>query len=103
MEKRLAFKEEYIDGELFRQSQPFIDGEDIAPKLRAMAKSALKEVIANELTARQRDYLLLYYYEERSMAEIGEVFGVNVSTVSRVLARAEETIHRFLKYYFVRN
>lgn len=61
-------------------------------------KSALAMAIREELTTKQREYLTLYYGQNRTMAEIAETYGVNKSTVSRVIKRAQNKLKRVLKY-----
>lgn len=65
-----------------------------------LAQKALHEVIAQELTERQRELLLLYYFEQRTMVEIGETLGINKSTVSRTMARAKKRIYAHMRFYF---
>lgn len=65
---------------------------------------ALHEVIAEELTPRQREMLLLFYYEQKSVSAIAAELHVNPSTVSRTLRRAENRIRRSMRFYFdIRN
>lgn len=55
-------------------------------------------VIREELTELQRQTLIAYYFQEQTIPEIAAQRGVNKSTVSRTLRRAEEKLRRFLKY-----
>jgi len=64
------------------------------------AKEILPKVIANELTAQQREVISLYYGERLNMSEIAENFGVSVNAVSEILKCAKKTIFRFLRYCF---
>ena len=57
-----------------------------------------QRVIQEELTPLQREALIAYYFQERTMAEIAEERGVNKSTVCRTLHRAEQKLRKFLKY-----
>lgn len=50
-----------------------------------------------QLPERERTVLTLYYLEELRQQEIGEVIGVSVSRVSRVLARAEEAVREHVR------
>lgn len=63
-------------------------------------KHALVEIIKNDLTERQKETVVLYYYKKMTMTEIADILGVNVSTVSRTLARARKNICDRTKYYF---
>lgn len=63
-------------------------------------KRNLKEAIESDLTPRQRTYLSAYFFEELTMEEIGERYGVNKSTVCRTIQRARRRLNRALKYSF---
>jgi RNA polymerase sigma factor (sigma-70 family) len=55
-------------------------------------------VIQEELTPLQREALLGYYFQQRTITEIAADRGVNKSTICRTLHRAEEKLRRYLKY-----
>ena len=55
-------------------------------------------VIREELTENQRQILLAYYIQDQTIPQIAESRGVNKSTVSRTLHRAEEKLRRYLRY-----
>lgn len=61
-------------------------------------KRALREVIKNDLTPRQKEMVVLYYYEGMSMTRIAEKLNRDLSTVSRTIKRAKRNIHDRLKY-----
>ncbi len=63
-------------------------------------KHALREIISNDLTDRQKQIVVMYYYENLKMMDIAEQLDINVSTVSRILARARNRIYGHIKYYF---
>ena len=58
----------------------------------------LRRVIREELTDLQREVLMAYYFQEIPIPLIARDRGVNKSTVSRTLRRAEEKLRRYLKY-----
>ena len=58
----------------------------------------VQRVIREELTANQREILLAYYIQNRSIPQIAEDRGCNKSTVSRTLHRAEAKLRRYLRY-----
>ncbi len=64
----------------------------------AKAKAAVRDVLANEISARQKEFIVLYYYKQMNICEIAEMLGVNKSTVSRTLSRARRNILSKLKY-----
>lgn len=63
-------------------------------------KRNLTVAINQELTPRQRQMLLLYYYKGYNMTQIGNELGVHKSVVSRTLSRAMVRIQHALKYSF---
>ena len=58
----------------------------------------INRVLQEELTALQRETLIAYYFQEQTIPQIAAERGVNKSTVSRTLRRAEEKLRRYLKY-----
>ena len=58
----------------------------------------LRRVIQTELTQMQRETLVAYYFEKKTLPEIAWERGVHKSTVWRTLKRAEEKIRRVLQY-----
>lgn len=62
-------------------------------------KKILYEIIHNDLSKKQRDYLLLYYFGRMKLTEIANTYNVNVSTVSRTIKRGEKRIYDLLKYF----
>lgn len=65
-------------------------------------KKTLKLVIVSELTIRQREILILYFYKKLKMTEIATILKINKSTVSRTLKRAIQKIHKHIKYCSLR-
>ena len=65
-----------------------------------IAHRALHEVIDRELTPRQREMLLMRYYECKRASQIARELGVHPSTVTRTLRRAEEHIRKSMRFYF---
>ncbi len=58
----------------------------------------VQRVIREELTENQREILLAYYIQNRTIPQIAQDRGVNKSTVSRTLHRAESKLRRYLRY-----
>ena len=58
----------------------------------------VQRVIREELTELQRQTLTDYYFREMTIPQIAQERGVNKSTVSRTLRRAEEKLRRYLRY-----
>lgn len=58
----------------------------------------LVRAMQEEITPRQRQLLELYYNEKHTMREIAIELGVNKSTVSRTIRRAEARLGRCIRY-----
>ena len=57
----------------------------------------MKAVIREELTELQRDILIAYYFENRTLVQIAEERNVNKSTICRTLKRAEDKLRKNLQ------
>jgi len=55
-------------------------------------------VIEKELTSCQKETLLAHYLDNLTVSQIAKQQGVNKSTVSRTLKRAERKLREYLKY-----
>ena len=64
-----------------------------------IVKRALREAIEADLTPRQREMLLMRYFEGKTGSEIAAQLQINPSTVTRTLRRAEENLRRSLRFY----
>ena len=62
------------------------------------ARQVLSEALENELTDRQRQMVMMYYFECMPMKEIAERLRLNPSTVSRTLATARMKLKKCLRY-----
>ena len=60
----------------------------------------LPGAVVEELTPMQAEMVIQHFYEGKSMRQIAKERGVNVSTVSRTIARAKKRLERCLKYSF---
>lgn len=65
---------------------------------RKHQKEILGRIIQGELTEHQRQTFLAYHYQGLNITQIAAFQGVNKSTVSRTLKRAEKRIRRITKY-----
>ena len=61
-------------------------------------KRNLLRCLHEDVTARQRQMLTLYYADGLNMRQIGEQLGVDKSTVSRTIKRGERRLRRCLRY-----
>ena len=62
-------------------------------------RQVLLKVINNELTTRQKEIIMLYYFKGIKTVTIGEQLGISQQAVSRVLSRARLNMYRILQYY----
>ena len=65
---------------------------------RKLQLQRVKKVIQQELSDKQRETLLAYYFRSMTIPQIAREQGVNKSTVSRTLRRGEEKLRKYLKY-----
>ena len=72
-------------------------GEDHSREQRDLRKKLLR-AMEEELTPRQRQMMILYYRDGRTIPQIGAELGVARSTVSRTLKRGEARLRRCLRY-----
>lgn len=71
----------------------------LGPRLpKEVQLQRVQRVIREELTELQRQTLIAYYFQQQTIPRIAMDRGVNKSTVSRTLRRAEEKLRRYLKY-----
>lgn len=62
------------------------------------AKRMLPIVLDECVTVVQRNYIMKYYLEKMSVAEIAEFYGVNKSTVSRTIHRGLNNAYGYLRF-----
>lgn len=70
---------------------------------REVLMRALKRAVEEELTPRQRECLIAYYFEGQKAHEIALALKIRPSTVSRHLKKARERLGRVLQYGFFAN
>lgn len=71
----------------------------LGPRLpREIQLQRIRRVIKEELTELQREIITAYYFQEMNIPEIARMRGVNKSTISRTLKRAEQKLQRYLRY-----
>ncbi|MFT3951338.1 MAG: helix-turn-helix domain-containing protein [Oscillospiraceae bacterium] len=59
----------------------------------------IREIIRDDLTDRQRLYMLLYFDRGERIPAIAERFGVNKSTVSRTIARGKKRLYKSARIF----
>lgn len=58
----------------------------------------LRRVIERELTTKQREIIIAYYFQDKTIPQIAAERGVHKSSVSRCLRRAEKRVRLCLRY-----
>lgn len=62
-------------------------------------KRVLLRVINNELTAKQRKAIMLYYYDGMKIVQIADQLGISFQAVSALISRGRSKLFRILQYY----
>lgn len=73
------------------------EGEDNRAELDRV-KRILPMILEECCTVKQMQYIKLYFIEKMTLKEIGEMCGVNVSTVSRLIHRGLDKAYPYLKF-----
>ena len=97
----MSRRESYSDtftGRLDQNIRDLLEEKDTSEgtKLRRI----LLKIIKNELTPRQREIIMLYYFKRMDIASIADALGVTPQSVSTTMSRARLRIFRILQYYF---
>lgn len=71
-----------------------------AGRRRLAVSVNMKSVIEENLTKKQKSYIMLYYVQNKSVTQIARMCGVNKSTVSRTLSRARSNIEKAVGYAY---
>ena len=66
---------------------------------RSRLRKVLLKVINNELTPRQKQIIMLYYFQRKDIVTIGRELGVTPQAVSAAMSRARLRMFRILQYY----
>ena len=59
----------------------------------------MSKIISSELTDKQKECLVMYYYENLNICQIAHELNIDKSTASRHVSRAKFKIKRLLSYY----
>lgn len=71
------------------------DEDEPAKKLRRV----MLKVINNELTTRQKEIIMLYYFKGKDTVDISKALGISPQAVSQIMSRARIKMFRILQYY----
>lgn len=99
MSRRISFDANSFDIKLSELA--FSESRDEAFEKREKIKKIMRKIVQNDLTARQREIIVLYYYKGKGVSEIAEILNLSVSTVSRTIKAARARIYKYMKYYFL--
>ena len=66
---------------------------------RQKLRKILLNVIKNELTPRQNEIIMLYYFKNLDSVQIGKQLGITPQAVSAAMSRAKLRIFRIMKYF----
>lgn len=73
------------------------EGEDNRAELDRV-KRIIPMILEECCTVNQMQYIKLYFIEKMTLKEIGEMCGVNVSTVSKTIHRGLDKAYPYLKF-----
>jgi RNA polymerase sigma factor (sigma-70 family) len=71
------------------------EGPRLPPQVQ---RGRLRRVIEKELSRKQQQVILAYYFQDKTIPEIAAERGIQKSSVSRCLRRAEKRIRLCLRY-----
>lgn len=92
--KRLSYETgaEYLSAGGSFEDELFKEEQKDDTEVRAEYSKALYKMLENNLTKKQKCYIILYYRDKLTVKEIAEKFGVDKSTVSRTIDRGRKRI-----------
>ena len=99
MSRRLTYSDSF-SGEADREIRAILkedsgDSEELTGKL----KRTMLKVIKNELTPRQKEIIMLYYFKDMDIVHIAGLLEITPQAVSSAMKRARLKIYRYLQYY----
>ncbi len=83
---------------LWQGTQQETVDEYVIRKRKIELNCLVKEVIENELSQNEQTIVQLYWYEGKTLCEIGEIMGVSHTSISRKLSKINDIIYDKLKY-----
>lgn len=97
MSKRNSYSDEF-SGDTDKGIRSILEYESDDESGNRLRRILLK-VINNELTPRQKEIIMLYYYKGIDTVKISQKLGITPQAVSTAMARARMRIYRILQYY----
>ena len=68
---------------------------------KIILRKILLNVINNELTPRQKEIIVLYYFKNTDTVAISKLLGITPQAVSALMKRARLKMYRILQYYLI--
>jgi RNA polymerase sigma-70 factor (ECF subfamily) len=96
LSRRITYLDEF-NGKADENLRAVFDNDSGNEKITRI-KATLLKVIKNELTERQREIIMLYYYKGLNTVEIADILGITPQAASAVLRRARKRIFRCMQY-----
>lgn len=92
--KRLSYESgaDYLPTSGSFEDELFKKGEKDDAEASFGSSKVLYKLLENNLTKKQKCYIILYYRDKLTVKEIAEKFGVDKSTVSRTINRGRKRI-----------
>lgn len=98
MSRRISFPD--FLGEEDSDLNAIFSDEDNSNNSNTSAKRIMLKIINNELTERQKQVIMLYYFKNMNIVSISDMLGISPASVSVTLKRARNNIIKYMKYYF---
>lgn len=98
MPRRESYSDTYT-GKADKSIRAILESDNDEDSLRKL-KKLLLNVINNELTPRQKEIIVLYYFKGIDIVTIARQLGISPQAVSAVMSRARVRMYRIMQYYF---
>lgn len=98
MSRRESYSDTYT-GEADKSIRAILESDGDEDSVRKL-KRLLLNVINNELTPRQKEIIMLYYFKGIDIVTIARQLGISPQAVSAVMSRARVRMYRIMQYYF---
>lgn len=98
MPRRESYSDTYT-GEADKNIRAILESRSEEDSIRKL-KKLLLNVINNELTPRQKEIIMLYYFKGIDIVTIARQLEISPQAVSAVMSRARVRMYRIMQYYF---
>lgn len=96
--RRESYSDTYT-GEADKSIRAILESNNEEDSVRKL-KKLLLNVINNELTPRQKEIIMLYYFKNIDTVTIAHQLGITPQAVSAVMSCARIRMYRIMQYYF---